>query len=269
MEDTSSPRPGLLALMVATVLLLSGCPGGGDGSGSGSSAPPVSTGVFVDSPVQGLPYSASPSGLSGVTGPNGEFQYRQGDRMTFRIGNWSIGFDAAARPMLTPFTFLSLTSVASTTDQAPVDVARLLLSLNTGPGTERITLPALIPTLPVGSFWGDPNFDTVVQNAGITLVSSADAVNHLKAEFAIWGSWATVASPSALLVFTFLPDGTFMLADYVDPLVPGGANGIERGTYRWNATTKGITYAMTVNTDGTGGLSDPGATQTAHTFTID
>jgi hypothetical protein len=43
-----------------------------------------------------------------------------------------------------------------------------------------------------------------------------------------------------------------------------------RGAYRWNATTKELTYTVAVNTDGTGGLSHPSTSQTPpYTFVID
>ena len=106
--------------------------------------------------------------------------------------------------------------------------------------------------------------------AGIPIVSEADAIAHLQKQFAIWGSWATTVTPSELQVITFLPNGTFILAHDDDPLVAGGVDGMERGTYRWNATTNELTYTVAVNTDGTGGLSNPSPTQTPpYTFVID
>jgi hypothetical protein len=45
---------------------------------------------------------------------------------------------------------------------------------------------------------------------------------------------------------------------------------MERGAYLWNATTNELTYTVAVNTDGTGGLSNPSPTQTPpYTFVID
>jgi hypothetical protein len=67
-----------------------------------------------------------------------------------------------------------------------------------------------------------------------------------------------------------MPDGTYMLADDDDPTVPGGADGMERGTYRWDASTNVLTYTVALNTDGTGGLSNPAPSQTPpYTFVID
>ncbi|MBX9659857.1 MAG: hypothetical protein K2X00_14910 [Nitrospiraceae bacterium] len=45
---------------------------------------------------------------------------------------------------------------------------------------------------------------------------------------------------------------------------------MERGTYQWNAATNAFAYTVEVNTDGTGGLSNPNPTQTPpYTFVID
>jgi hypothetical protein len=255
-----------LAVLLVISFTLTAC-GGGDGGGGG--IPPPSTGVFIDSPVQGLTYSSTPSGLSGLTGPNGEFLYRAGDAVTFSIGGQFIG-QAPGQRQITPFTLLGRTVVPSVTDAGPVNMAQLLLALDSVPGTETITVPATLPTFPVQMDIFYPEFDTEMQNAGIPIASEADAIAHLQKQFAIWGSWATTVTQSELQVITFMPDGTFILAHDDDPLAAGGTDGMERGTYLWNATTNELTYTVVVNTDGTGGLSHLRASQTPpYTFVID
>ena len=255
---------GPLVLSVA----LSACGGGGDGGGTPPVAAP-STGVFIDSPVQGLTYSSAPSGLSGLTGPNGEFLYRAGDRVAFSTGGRFIA-EVPAQPQITPFLLLGNTAVPSVTHVGPVNLAQLLLALDTVPGTETITLPATLPMLPVQTDFCCSVFDTEMQTAGIPIASEADAIAHLQKQFAIWGSWATTITPSELQVITFMPDGAFILVHDDDPLVAGGVDGMERGTYLWNATTNELTYTVAVDTDGTGGLSHLSASQTPpYTFVID
>ena len=254
----------LFSLVVSFALV--SCGGGGDGP------PPIaapSTGVVIDSPVQGLTYSSTPSGLSGLTGPNGEFLYRAGDIVTFSIGGRFIAAPPG-QPQITPFTLLGRTAVPSVTDAGPVNVAQLLLALDSVPGTETLTVPATLPMFPVQMDFFYPEFDTQMQTAGIPIASEADAIAHLQKQFAIWGSWATTITPSELQVITFMPDGTFILAHDDDPLVAGGVDGMEGGTYVWNATTNELMYTVAVNTDGTGGLSHPNASQTPpYTFVID
>ncbi len=256
-----------LSAVLVMSLTLTACGGGGDGGTQPVAAP--STGVVTDSPVQGLPYSSRPSGLSGLTGPNGEFLYRAGDTVAFSIGGRVIGA-APGQPQITPFTLLGRTSVPSVTHEWPVNLAQLLLALDTVPGTDTITLPTTLPTIPSTTCFTCSNFDTEMAAAGIPIVAEADAIAHLQKQFEIWGSWATASTPSELQVITFMPDGAFILAHDDDPLLAGGVDGMERGTYRWNATTNELTYTVSVNTDGTGGLSHLSASQTPpYTFAID
>ena len=254
-----------LSVVLVISLTLTACGGGGDGGG----IPPPSTGVFIDSPVQGLAYSSAPSGLSGLTGPNGEFLYRAGDLVTFSIGERFIA-QVSGQPQITPFTLLGRTGTPSVTDAGPVNMAQLLLALDSVPGTETITVPATLPIFPVQTDFFFPEFDTEMQTARIPIASEADAIAHLQKQFAIWGSWATTITPSELQVITFMPDGAFILAHDDDPLVTGGVDGMERGIYRWNATTNEIAYSVTVDTDGIGGFSHLTTSLTPpYTFVID
>ena len=256
-----------LSVVVVMSLTLTACGGGGDGGTQPVAAP--STGVFIDSPVQGLTYSSSPSGLSGLTGPNGEFLYRAGDLVAFSIGGRQIGA-APGQPQITPFTLLGRTATPSVTHAGPVNVAQLLLALDSVPGTETITVPATLPMFAVPTDFFFQEFDNEMQTAGIPIASEADAIAHLQKQFAIWGSWATTITPSELQVITFMPDGAFILAHDDDFLVAGAVDGMERGTYRWNATTNELTYTVAVDTDGMGGLSHLSASQTPpYTFVID
>lgn len=242
----------LLSVVSVMALTLTACGGGGDGGTQPLAAP--STGVVTDSPVQGLPYSSRPSGLSGLTGQNGEFLYRSGDSVTFSIGGQQIGV-APGQPQITPFTLLGRTSVSSVTHEWPVNLAQLLLALDTVPGTDTITLPTTLPTIPSTTCFTCSNFDTEMAAAGISIVPEVDAIAHLQSQFAIWGSWAATSTLNDLQVITFMPDGAFILAHDADPSVTGSVDGMERGTYQWNATTNELTYTIAMDTDGPGGLS--------------
>jgi hypothetical protein len=82
-KDLNMKTKFLLNTVLATSALVAGCGGGG---GSSSSSAPLS-GSFVDAPTKGLLYTASPSGLSGTTDDNGNYQYQPGDTVTFSIPN--------------------------------------------------------------------------------------------------------------------------------------------------------------------------------------
>jgi len=65
-------------------LLLTSC-GGGGGNSVSTFETPTLTAYYVDAPVKGLIYEASPSGLNGVTDERGAFNFKQGDHVSFYI----------------------------------------------------------------------------------------------------------------------------------------------------------------------------------------
>ena len=96
-------RPAWLAAAITPLLLaLAACGGDSDNDHGGSSGPATRTGTFVDSPVAGLDYAGTDS-ASGVTNDAGEFRYRDGETLTFSIGDLPLGSAKGAR-QLTPLT---------------------------------------------------------------------------------------------------------------------------------------------------------------------
>jgi Ca2+-binding RTX toxin-like protein len=74
----------------------------------------------------------------------------------------------------------------------------------------------------------------------------------------IVGSWvATGAGESnSTIAITFFANGSFMLAEDGDrTLDASGRDGMERGTYTWDAETRAFTATATVNTNGEWGMS--------------
>lgn len=71
-------------VLVMALLLLAACGGGGNNSVSAFESPTL-TAYYVDAPVKGLIYEASPSGLSGVTDETGAFKFKQGDAVSLFI----------------------------------------------------------------------------------------------------------------------------------------------------------------------------------------
>lgn len=75
---------------------------------------------------------------------------------------------------------------------------------------------------------------------------------------AIVGSWYISRAQKAQsdAVLTFLPNGTYTLGEDGDSkLDPSGKDGMERGTYKWNAKTKAISFKTLVDTNGEWGMS--------------
>jgi len=94
-------RKKILAVTLLLTGLLVSC-GGGSGSVSSEA---INSGQFYDSPVANVEYSTS-SGLSGKTDDNGTFKYRNGDTITFKIGDVVLG-TTEARKIITPIDLVS------------------------------------------------------------------------------------------------------------------------------------------------------------------
>lgn len=104
----------------------------------------VSTATFIDSPVTGLEfYSAT---QSGITDSNGNFIYKNGETVTFHIGNLYFG---SAKPKNGKITPLDLVGTNNISDKRVVRILRTLQTLDSdGNPSNGITIdPAMITTL--------------------------------------------------------------------------------------------------------------------------
>ena len=84
----------------------------------------VRKGVFVDALTAGLDYETPTR--KGITTQAGEFEYLDGEEITFRIGGLTLG-KTTAGPVITPLT---LTGSQKASDAKVADMVRLLLSLD-------------------------------------------------------------------------------------------------------------------------------------------
>lgn len=91
------PTNILITTLIATTLISCGG-GGGSTYDSGGTTGTFATGVFLDSPVEGLNYETS-SGLSGTTNTDGTFSYKTGDSVTFKLHNITLGSGSASGVM--------------------------------------------------------------------------------------------------------------------------------------------------------------------------
>lgn len=98
---------GLNRIFGASVLslaILAGCGGGGDGTapaagggGAGGGGGTTTSGQLTNSPVDGVSYSAAPSGLTGTTMNGGMFDFQAGDTVTFNIAGLEIAVPGGTR----------------------------------------------------------------------------------------------------------------------------------------------------------------------------
>ncbi len=160
-----------IVILIAIASLITACGGGGDDNGEENNN--AKTGSFVDSPVEGLSYSTATQ--SGITNAAGEFKYRDGEVVTFKIGNTVIGAAFGAE-YITP---LDVTNSFQPSDNAASNLARLLQTLDTDNNPENgITLPATVASLAENL---DINDTAEVETAiSQTLIVAADAESHLE-----------------------------------------------------------------------------------------
>ena len=99
----------------------------------------VDNGQLIDAPVQGVRYESG--SVSGITGDFGEFQYETGGTIRFFIGDIALGEAVRGKAVITP---LDLVADGTIDTPAVINIARLLQSLDSIPGDERITIPAVL-----------------------------------------------------------------------------------------------------------------------------
>ncbi|KIM11227.1 MAG: hypothetical protein KU37_06165 [Sulfuricurvum sp. PC08-66] len=148
-------------LFTTVVLALSGC---GDiyqpTVETNTTTPPTTTtttdpnailsGVFVDSPVEGLYYKTS-SGITGTTDSQGVFHYKSGDTIQFRLSsnvndtNTYLGNSVTAQSLISPFYVFGSPNDTNINDinRWQLNLARLLQSLDSDNNTSNgVTIDA-------------------------------------------------------------------------------------------------------------------------------
>ena len=109
---------------IFSVSLLVSCGGGGSGGGA---APATITGIFLDSPVNGLQYKANPSGRTGTTQRGGEFLCKEGDTIGFYVGDVALG-QTLCQEIVTPIDLVP--GATDDTNPAVINIARFVQSLD-------------------------------------------------------------------------------------------------------------------------------------------
>jgi hypothetical protein len=124
------PKAFMIMILISFFsLLFVSCGGGGDDVPPPTSAPTptTTTGIFLDSPVDGATYTANPSGLSGTTQNGGEFYCEPGDTVDFSVGDVNLG-EATCQETITPVNLVS--GAEDETNPVVTNIARFLQSLD-------------------------------------------------------------------------------------------------------------------------------------------
>lgn len=183
-----------LSFLAASVaLVLSGC--GSDSSTNPSpELPPTNptvTNAFIDAAVEGIYYSAMPSGMSGFTDSEGSYEAKEQDTITFFLGGENgVKIGAASnREVLTPF------EAAGKYNRA-LNLAIILQSLDNEFGSTSdsvLTVPATlkdIEALNIAKALADLNLDSRTSSAafltavGVSSIVTEDvAIAHMEESF--------------------------------------------------------------------------------------
>lgn len=267
-----------LGLTMALVLGLQACGGGGGGGGGSnppsSITPATQSGVLSDSPVGGVAYATSPSGLTGTTSATGVYNFRAGDTVEFRLGTLVLG-NVTATGIVTP------TELAAGNANKLSNLLVLLQSLDSdGDATNGITIPPLaaasvssaivLTVLPA-------SLDTAAIQAAMTaggiptnqLVTQGEADAHYLAQGMVLlagNVWATsaaggaLAAPPTMMFLRVADNGEYLQGEAWEEDTTG-FSGVEHGTVELTAfDTRGYQFSTntTLDTNGDVGMSRPG-----------
>ncbi|APD91459.1 pectin methylesterase [Alteromonas mediterranea] len=180
-----------IAALMSGVILVTAC---GEKSSTNVTLPPdpALTGIFVDSPVEGINYTSA-SVENSTTNAQGEYSYFRGEQLAFSIGQLTFP-ETPASSVISP---LDLFATDNPFNQSVVNTLRLLQSLDTdGDPSNGISLSAsagdvAVATLDEGQtiedFFNqsDADFAADVEvwlgsagGASATLVDKAQAISH-------------------------------------------------------------------------------------------
>ena len=106
----------------------------------------ISDGRLIDAPVQGVRYVSG--SVSGITGSDGEFQDEVDNSIAFFIGDIALGQATRGKAIITP---LDLVPGGTLETPAVINIARLLQSLDSLPGDDRISIPGKLRAAAVHS----------------------------------------------------------------------------------------------------------------------
>ncbi|MCG9696849.1 hypothetical protein [Shewanella sp. Isolate11] len=242
------------------------------------------TGVFIDSAVAGIGYrTTTPDGEirdEGVTNENGEYDYVEGDSVTFFIGDLEFP-STTATGVVTP---LDIAGTDNVTDQKVVNMVRLLQTLDQDGDPENgitITETAISAAEPVDfnvtpdEFAASTAVQAVIENGGqdtavTELVSESDAVEHLTGSIAdngvqigVVGAWDqaevnTGEHQNDLLTIVFFNNGTYVQFEGDIEAAPGDDEyaGMEWGTYIRDSETGQISPTQIFDGNDDRGFTD-------------
>jgi len=155
------------SLVISLVsILLVGC------GGNGSNTLPINdiqTGTFVDAPVKGLHYTSDTQ--DDFTNDKGEFKYKAGEKITFKLGHLTLG-TVTAVDLITPYTIAGDANISNPSIKA-TNIALLLQNFDGNRSNTNI--------LDVSKFKNSGDFDLSYINLDSTTNSIENEISSLLA----------------------------------------------------------------------------------------
>ncbi len=181
-------------LAVVSSLALAGCgsSSSGDAAAVAPPAAPQLTGTLSDSAVKGVTYTSS-SGVGGTTGVNGEFKYVAGDKVSFKIGNVTLGtvdMASSALGTLSGNRMVRPKDLAGVTDETDVKALAIAQVIQTAaaasPTDTNIDVSANVAkfsasTVTATTIDSLDKAKTVLASAGLTPTALGNVAAHLLA----------------------------------------------------------------------------------------
>ena len=252
------------------MLILSGCGSDGSSSNDNEPVPSVQSGIFLDSPVINIGYRTET--LEGVTSATGEYEFLEGETVTFFIGDLELP-TVAATGTVTP---LQLAGSQDSSNSTVVNIIRLLQTLDedgnpdngiTITDTAKVAATQVEFSLSESAFESSSAVANLVANSGssnVTLIPSDEAISHFEEQLennnmsfgVLSGVWEF---PNENVIFMYLPDGRYFAIQWVED---NGFVGFERGTYDSSSTE--ITFSTLQNNDGEALVCNEPSSSTCH-----
>lgn len=268
-------KNGVLVLAVLLLFFLGACGGSDDDPASGDGTE-YEIGVFLDSPVSNIGYRTET--LEGETNSLGEYDYVEGETVTFFIGDLEFP-SVTATGTVTP---LDLAGTDDTADNVVVNIIRLLQTLDQdGDPTNGITISddanaaavAVDFDVDTAEFEADADVLNLIANGGqdtavTELISEGQAIANFEATLSeeeidfvanatITGTWLNTQTDDQLLGITFFDDGSYIQFQMYErgPDDECGSGG-EWGAFTWDSDTGELTVAEIMDNNTCSGLSD-------------
>lgn len=235
---------------------------GGDGDNGGADDVQLSTGIFVDGPVAGVSYTTSPGNRSGITNVRGEYDYAEGDKVSFRIGG--IVFpEITAKGTVTPLDMGG--EGATPASVQVVNILRLLQTLDEDGDPENgisITTGTAEKLAEVAITDFSESLDAnsaaaIKTSTGLDLVDDIEAMEHFENSIKslLAGSWLYVEEDGGRNLLTFLPDvGEYLISHDFHDGETQAAGTAEHGSYTWNIASGEIKVDLIAHSDAEGGF---------------